>query len=142
MLLNRFRLVSCVMGLFHVVVCYGTVSGWYRVSWGCFTMLLYVIELFQVGIVCHGAVLQCDCMLLNCFRLVSCVMGLFQVVIVCYGTVSGWYRVSWGCFMLLLYVMELFQVGIVCHGAVSCCCMLWNCFRSVSYTHLTLPTRR
>ena len=40
MLLNCFRLVSCVMGLFHVViVCYGTVSGWYRVSWGCFTML-------------------------------------------------------------------------------------------------------
>ena len=86
MLLNRFRLVSCVMGLFHVVVCYGTVSGWYRVSWGCFTLLLYVMELFQVGIVCHGAVSRCYCMLWNCFRLVSCVIGMFYDVTMCHAS--------------------------------------------------------
>ena len=63
-------------------------------SWGCFKLLLYVMELFQVGIVCHGAVSCCYCILWNCFRLVSCDMGLFHVVIVCYGTVSGWYHAS------------------------------------------------
>ena len=107
-------------------------------SWGCFKLLLYVMELFQVGIMRYRDVSGCYCMVWNCFRLVLCVMRLFQVVIVLwncfklvsramrlfhvvvyYGTVSGWYHVSWGCFMLLLCVMELFQAGIVCHGDVS-----------------------
>ena len=71
------------MVLFQVViVCYRTVSGWYRVSWGCFTSLLYVIELFQVGIACHEAV-SCCCMLWE----------LFQVGIVCHGDVSQCYHV-------------------------------------------------